>query len=258
MNKIPLFKKTADGNSIDQRSKKMNIMKPLVASTLSLFLLSGCYKEPGLVQDTNYERTKTGVAAGAVTGALIGYNTRSHNKGQGALIGGLLGAVAGGAIGYSLDQQANEVAHALGTGVSSDPLAVLDPRRDIVVTKTDTHVRILFRDRMMFATDSSTLRPSAKYKVQKVAQLLQNYPQTIVGVAGFTDSRGSYSYNKTLSTRRARHVADLLAVNAYPAIKGCSFDNPLAPNDTAENMALNRRVEVYLFANRNVITDPCR
>jgi outer membrane protein OmpA-like peptidoglycan-associated protein len=235
----------------------MKIIKPLVASTLSLFLLSGCYKEPGLVQDTSYDRTKTGVAAGAVTGALIGYNSR-NDKGKGALIGGLIGAVAGGAIGYSLDQQANEVARALGTGVSSDPLAALDPRRDIVVTKTDTHVRILFRDRMMFATNASTLRASAKYKVQKVAQLLQNYPQTIVGVAGFTDNRGSYSYNKDLSTRRARHVADLLAVNAYPSIKGCSFDNPLAPNDTAANMALNRRVEVYLFANRNVMTDPCR
>lgn len=234
------------------------MIKPLIASTLSLFLLSGCYKEPGLVQDSSYDRTKTGAAAGAVTGAVIGYNSRHRHRGEGALIGGLIGAIAGGAIGYSLDQQANEVAHALGTGVSNDPLAVLDPERDIVVTKTDTYVRILFRDRMMFATNSSILRSSAKYKVEKVAQLLENYPQTIVGVAGFTDSRGSYSYNKKLSTKRARNVANLLAVNEYPVIKGCSFDNPLVPNDTAKNMALNRRVEVYLFASRNVMTDPCR
>ena len=236
----------------------MKYVKPLVISTLSLFLLNGCYKEPGLVEDNSYDRTKTGVAVGTVTGALIGYNSRHHNKGEGAVIGGILGAIVGGTIGYSLDQQANEVAHALGTGVSKDPLAVLDPQKDIVVTKSDTYVRILFRDRMMFATDSSTLRPSAKYKVQKVANLLQNYPQTIVGVAGFTDNRGSYSYNKALSTRRAQHVADILAINGYPSIKGCSFGNPLAPNDTAENMALNRRVEVYLFANRNVMRDPCR
>ncbi len=48
---------------------------------------------------------------------------------------------------------------------------------------------------MMFATNSSNLQSSARYKVDKVAQLLQNYPQTVVGVAGFTDNVGSYSYN---------------------------------------------------------------
>lgn len=235
----------------------MKTIKPLMISVLTVFLLAGCYKEPGLVEDTSYNRTKTGVAAGALTGALIGYNTGS-NKGERAVIGGLLGAAAGGAIGYSMDQQANEVARALGTGVSSDPLAALDPRRDIIVTKAPTHVKILFRDRMMFATDSSTLRTNARYKVQKVAQLLQNYPQTVVGVAGFTDSRGSYAYNQRLSEKRARSVANILAVHRYPVIKGCSFDKPIAPNDTAQNMALNRRVEVYLFADRNTMKDPCR
>ncbi|MGC9351274.1 MAG: OmpA family protein [Sulfurovum sp.] len=235
----------------------MKLAKPLLASALAAFLLTGCYKEPGLVQDNSYDRTKTGALAGAATGAIIGYNTKGHNKGKRAAIGAALGALAGGAIGYSMDQQANEVARALGTGVSNDPLAQLDPERDIVVSKTPTYVHIMFRDKMMFATDSANLQSNARYKVEKIARLLENYPQTVVGVAGFTDNRGSYAYNQRLSEKRARSVANILSVNGYPKIKGCSFDKALVPNDSAVNRALNRRVEVYLYADRNNMSNPC-
>lgn len=229
----------------------------LLISSSALLLLTGCYNEPGLVQDNSNARTATGVAAGALAGSVIGYNTGHHNP-QNALIGGLIGAAAGGMIGYSLDQQANEVANALGTGVNNDPLAALDPNNTIIVSKHPNYVKIMFRDKMMFATDSDQLRPSARKKVEKVARLLQNYPQTVVGVAGFTDERGSYEYNLALSEKRANTVAKMLAVNGYPRTRGCSYNKPIAPNNTAANRALNRRVEVYFYASPDVITDPCR
>ena len=236
----------------------MKLFKPMLTAAVATFMLSGCYNQPGLVQDESYDRTKTGAATGAIAGALIGYNTKGHHSGQRALIGGLLGAAVGGAVGYSMDQQANEIARALGTGVNNDPLAVLDPRRDIIVSKTNRYVKIMFRDRMMFATGSSTLQSNARYKVEKVATLLQNYPQTVVGVAGFTDTVGSYAYNLGLSQRRANSVSSLLSVNGKPFTKGCSYNKAIAPNDTASNRALNRRVEVYLYADHNQMTDPCR
>lgn len=236
----------------------MKLVKPMLTATVAAFMLSGCYNQPGLVQDESYDRTKTGAATGALAGALIGYNTKGHNSGQRALIGGLLGAAAGGAVGYSMDQQANEMAQALGTGVNNDPLAALDPNRDIIVSKTNNAVKIIFRDSMMFATGSSRLQPGAKYKIGKVAKLLQNYPQTVVGVAGFTDNVGSYSYNQGLSERRASTVSDLLSANGRPLTKGCSYDKAIAPNDSSQNRALNRRVEVYLYADRNKMSDPCR
>ena len=237
---------------------RKNIFKPVLASGIAMFLLAGCYSQPGLVADNSYNRTKTGVASGALAGALVGYNTKGNHKGRRALIGGLLGAAVGGAVGYSMDQQANEVARALGTGVNNDPLAALDPNRDIVVSKFPNYVKIMFRDRMMFASGSSVLQQHARYKVGKVAQILRNYPQTVVGVAGFTDTQGGYAYNQRLSERRAQTVANLLAVNSYPKIKGCAYSKPIAPNDTAANRALNRRVEVYLYADSRMMTDPCR
>ncbi len=228
-----------------------------VAATLAALLLGGCYNQPGLVKDDSYNRTKTGALIGAIAGAVAGYNTKGHHKKRRAAIGAVLGAAAGAGIGYVLDKQANEVAEALGTGVENDPLAALDPERSIIVSKHPGYVHILFRDKMMFPFGSSKLRPSAKMKVLKVAKLLERYPQTIVGVAGFTDNVGSRSFNQKLSEKRARSVADLLSVNGYPHIKGCAFDKPIAPNDTAQNRALNRRVEVYLFANEASMVDPC-
>ena len=235
----------------------MKLTKPILTATVAAFMLGGCYNQPGLVEDTSYNRTKTGAATGALAGAAIGYNTGSRDA-KSAVIGGLLGAVLGGAIGSSMDKQANEVASALGTGVNNDPLAALDPNNEIIVSKTNDYVKIMFRDRMMFATGSSNLQSSARAKVQKVGQLLANYPQTVVGVAGFTDNVGSYSYNLDLSKRRASSVSNLLTVNGRPFTKGCSYNKAIAPNDSAKNRALNRRVEVYMYADSKKMSDPCR
>jgi len=236
---------------------KMNFTKPILSATLATFMLTGCYNEPGLVQDSSHSRTATGVASGALAGSMIGYNT-GHYDAKSALIGGLIGAAVGGAIGYSMDQQANEIAAALGTGVNNDPLAALDPKREIIVSKTNAYVKIMFRDPMMFATDSARLQSHARSKVNKVGQLLSRYPQTTVAVAGFTDDQGSYQYNQRLSEKRANTVAGMLAVNGYPMVRGCSYDKALVPNDNSRNRGLNRRVEVYLYSDKNKMADPCQ
>jgi len=232
----------------------MKFIKPMLAASVAVLMLGGCYNQPGLTQDNSYNRTKTGALMGAIAGAVTGYNTKGHHKNRRAAIGAIAGAAIGGGAGYMLDQQANEIARALGTGVNNDPLAALDPNRNIIVSKTDNYVKLMFRDKMMFATNSSTLQPQARAKIQTVARLLSNYPQTVVGVAGFTDNRGSYEYNRRLSKARATSVANILGA---ASIKGCSYAKPIAPNTSPSNMALNRRVEVYLFADPNNMTDPC-
>ena len=235
----------------------MKLHKLILTSSVALLMLTGCYNQPGLVEDGSYNRTKTGAGTGALAGAMIGYNTGSHDA-KSAIIGGLLGAAIGGAVGYSMDEQANAMARALGTGVNNDPLAALDPNNTIIVSKHATYVKIMFRDRMMFASDSARLQSSAKYKVKKVGQLLANYPQTVVGIAGFTDNTGGYDHNQRLSQRRADTVATLLSMNGRPYTKGCAYDKAIVPNNSARNRALNRRVEVYLYADRGNLVDPCR
>lgn len=232
----------------------MKYTKSILAASVTVFILSGCYNQPGLTEDNTYNRTKSGALMGAIAGAVTGYNTKGHHKNRRAAIGAITGAAIGGGVGYMLDQQANEIAHALGTGVNNDPLAALDPNKNIIVSKTDSYVKLMFRDKMMFATNSSNLQPSTRVKVQTVANLLNKYPQTIVGVAGFTDNRGGYEYNQRLSKQRALSVANVLG---QASTKGCSYSKAIVPNSNASNMALNRRVEVYLFADANNMIDPC-
>ena len=40
--------------------------------------------------------------------------------------------------------------------------------------------------------------------------------------------------------------------------RGCSFDKPVALNNSESNMALNRRVEVYLYPNQQSVIDVCK
>jgi len=235
----------------------MKLIKPILTGTIATLLLTGCYNQPGLTQDGSYNRTKTGALVGAIAGAVTGYNTKGKHKNRRAAIGALLGGVAGAGAGYLLDKQANEIARALGTGVNNDPLAALDPDKSIIVSKTDNYVKLMFRDRMMFATNESTLQSRASQKVNTVAKLLHKYPKTVVGVAGFTDNVGSYAYNQTLSKDRANTVSNILAVNGRPFTKGCSYSKAIAPNTSDQNRALNRRVEVYLYQDKNLMSDPC-
>jgi len=196
-----------------------------------------------------------GAAAGALAGQLIGGDTKA------TLIGAAVGAAAGGLIGYSLDQQANDIARSLGTGGNNDPLAYLDPNQDLIVSNNGKYVKIMFRDRMMFPTNSSKLTSGASYKVGKVGRILQQYPETIVQVAGYTDNRGGYNYNYNLSKNRAKNVSNRLyreGINNPSYTTGCSYNKALVPNNSSQNMALNRRVEIYLYPNNDVRVDPCR
>ncbi len=240
------------------------LTKTSIAIIASTLILSGCAPMQGVnspSQNQNISKTQTGALIGAALGALIGASTKGHHKLKRAAIGAAAGAALGGAIGYNLDKQASQMAKALDTDVSTSPDAELDKTKDIIVRKTDNYVKIMFRDRMMFPTNSDRLTPTARMKIEKLIPILRQYPQTIIQVVGHTDSRGSWEYNKDLSRRRAKRVGNILYESGIPNqifAKGCSYDKPLVPNTSPENMALNRRVEIYLYPNENAVIDPCR
>ncbi|MEQ1463851.1 OmpA family protein, partial [Salmonella enterica] len=62
-----------------------------------------------------------------------------------------------------------------------------------------------------FDTDSTLIKPSFRDTLDRVAQSLVKYPNSLVDVYGHTDSTGSDAYNQTLSENRARAVADYLS-----------------------------------------------
>ncbi len=238
---------------------KKIIRKETLALLTAAAMLGGCAQSAQqTTTSAGTTNTQKGVAIGALAGAALGQLIGKKTKST--VIGAAAGAAIGGAIGYSLDKQAAEVAKSLDTEVNTNPNAEATSDADIIVTKTDNYVKITFRDKMMFPTDSDQLTPTARYKIQKLVGVLKNYPQTIIQVVGHTDNRGSYGYNQLLSKKRARTVANMLINAGIPNPiyeKGCSYAKPVVPNTTPANMALNRRVEVYLYPNKDLIVDQC-
>ncbi len=68
---------------------------------------------------------------------------------------------------------------------------------------------------------------------------------------GYSDSAGEAEYNLDLSYRRARAVVEYLASQGVPRerleYRGYGEVNPVAPNDSPEGRALNRRVEFTIL-----------
>lgn len=242
---------------------KKKILKPILASSMATLLLAGCV-QGGMPTVQNADgtpnRTQTGAIIGGLLGAVIG-GTTVNRSGKRVAIGGAVGAAVGAAIGYSLDQQATEVAQVLNTHVDNTPNAEQNVNNDLIVSNTDKYVKIMFRDDMMFATNSSVPTSSAQAKIAQLTPVLQKYPNTIIQSVGHTDSRGSFQYNQKLSEARASSVANTIHSSGVPNptyAKGCSFAKPIAQNTSTTNMALNRRVEIYLYPNQESVIDPCR
>lgn len=235
--------------------------KTMISSFAIAAMLTGCASTTGNQTIDDNQRAIIGATVGAIAGTILGNNVGGGSKSRNKVIGAVAGAAIGGYIGYRMDQQAKEVADSLNTTVNNDPNAVLDPNQDLIVSHTDNYVKIMFREDMMFETNSSIPTVSANSKIAKVGSVLQKYPNTLVQVVGHTDSRGSYEYNKTLSEKRASNVGNTIfgsGIKNQIFSKGCSFDKPVAPNTNATNMALNRRVEIYLYPNETSVIDVCK
>jgi len=240
------------------------ILKPILASTITIALLAGCTNTgmPTIKNaDGSTNNTQTAAVIGGLLGAVIGGSTVNHS-GKRVAIGGAIGAAVGAAVGYSMDQQAAEVAQVLNTNVNNNPDAEKNPSNQVVVSNTDKFVKIMFRDPMMFQTNSATPTASAANEIRQMIPTFQKpaYANMIIQSVGHTDNRGSFQYNQTLSEGRATSVGQIISqggVTNPMYSKGCSFSKPVVPNNSAANMALNRRVEIYLYPNQEAVIDPC-
>ena len=103
---------------------------------------------------------------------------------------------------------------------------------------------------ILFRPAEATLLPPAQVKLEQVAKALLAIPARNIIVEGYTDSRGSESYNQELSQRRADAVRDFFVQKGYPAghiqSRGRGEGNPIASNASAEGRANNRRVEIVI------------
>ncbi|WP_419868418.1 OmpA family protein [Chryseobacterium sp. CT-SW4] len=210
----------------------------------SALLLTSCEA----VQNSNHQQrgTAVGVASGAVLGGILGNNVgKGGNGALGAVLGGVIGGVAGNVIGNKMDKQAKEIKETL-------PGAEVERVGDgIKITLNESIVNFDF--------DSSALTATAKNNLDKLSEVLINNPDTNINIYGHTDSKGSDSYNLSLSERRAESVKSYLSAKGIASsrlfAKGEGESQPVASNETDEGRAKNRRVEFAITANEKMIND---
>lgn len=197
-------------------------------------LVSGC------MEDDPNRRAKTGAGIGALAGAAAGY---AVDQGAGGLlVGAAVGALAGGSIGHYMDNQQRDFEAALAEEQRQNELEIQRMQ--------DETLKLSLNSEVSFALNKSDIKPAFYPTLDKLAEVLQKYNQTVVHVVGFTDSTGSYDYNMALSQRRADSVARYLEQRGVPysrvRTEGRGENEPRETNSTEAGRQLNRRVEIYI------------
>ncbi|HIH2642288.1 TPA: OmpA family protein, partial [Burkholderia cenocepacia] len=98
-----------------------------------------------------------------------------------------------------------------------------------------------------FETGSATLTPQGKLILDQMAAALAKMQNRTVDIIGHTDNSGNRTSNIALSQARADAVKGYLITKSIPpqqmTTTGVGPDQPIAPNDTADGRARNRRIE---------------
>jgi outer membrane protein OmpA-like peptidoglycan-associated protein len=119
-------------------------------------------------------------------------------------------------------------------------------------TEVDARGCAVIRARMVlpgieFAFDSAEILPASERTLNIALQILRDNPSARVEVGGHTDDVGNANYNRRLSQQRADSVRDWLVEHGVARnrmqTRGYGSAQPVAPNDTDEGRARNRRIE---------------
>ena len=122
------------------------------------------------------------------------------------------------------------------------------------VNYDESRVVIRFSEEATFRSGEAAIKPGMVPIIERVVEVLSGCTGDVL-VAGYTDDRpiasGRYRSNWDLSAARAVSVVhELVLSRQVPAERvvaaGRAETNPLAPNDSPENRAKNRRVEIAI------------
>jgi outer membrane protein OmpA-like peptidoglycan-associated protein len=120
------------------------------------------------------------------------------------------------------------------------------PRKSNLIVVTEKEIRIT--QQIQFEFNKAVIKPGISYKIlDEVAGVLSDNPKISLEVQGHTDNVGADAYNMHLSQARADAVRTYLVGRGIArdrlVSKGYGFHQPLVPNTTDANRALNRRVQ---------------
>lgn len=187
--------------------------------------------------------TGAGAAVGAGIGAIFG-----NGKGAaiGAAVGTAVGASAGAIIGKKMDKKAEELA-----ALQNAQVEQVEDANGLQA------IKVTFNSGILFPTNGSSLSADSKKELAQFAQKMSDMVDTDITIYGHTDNTGTAEVNERISRQRAEAVQSYLQscgiASGRLSSQGLSYTDPVADNATAEGRAQNRRVEIYISANENMI-----
>ncbi len=201
-------------------------------------LLAACTTNP-YTGEREASNTGKGAAIGAAIGAVAGVLTGddADERRKRALIGAGIGGLAGAGVGAYMDRQEAKLRDELaGTGVS--------------VTRIGDDIILNMPGNITFDVNQAAINANFYPVLNSVSKVAKEFNQTLIDVAGHTDSTGTVAYNMDLSQRRANSVSQYLQSQGVVANRiyseGYGPHYPIADNSTAQGRAENRRVEIAL------------
>ena len=121
--------------------------------------------------------------------------------------------------------------------------------KDITLKKIAVGKSVILKN-IFYEIDKADLNMESLVELSNVIRLLNENPTLCLEIQGHTDRTGTKAHNKTLSEMRAKSVTDYLIEHGVSpdrlVSKGYGYDKPIAPNNTEEGRAENRRTEIVV------------
>lgn len=109
----------------------------------------------------------------------------------------------------------------------------------------------LAKAQIRFETNSAKIDSDSAGLLDQLAEIAQRCPTTRIEISGHTDGDGSDEVNQALSEKRAQAVVDKMVSLGLPAERftpiGFGNQLPIAPNDTEDGKAQNRRIDLRII-----------
>ena len=211
----------------------MNLTKTILLPICAVLVLAGCETQNAYTGESKISRKALFGGIGAVVCGALGSRKDSQRARQAAAGCGLVGL----GVGAYMDQQEAKLRQEL---VSSG----------VQVVREGENIRLVMPNNITFAVNKSTLNTSIYVTLNSVVKVLNEFDETILQVAGHTDSSGAAAYNQSLSVSRATSVAYYLSSRNIRTsrlfVVGYGESRPITSNTSSAGRADNRRVELLI------------
>ena len=128
-------------------------------------------------------------------------------------------------------------------------------KKQIPIDEGTDLAKIFNISKIYFDLDKSNIRPDAEVHLQKIVEVLKQYPNMVIDIRSHTDSRQTHKYNEALSDRRAKSTLEYIVKNKIARnrltakgygetqlVNKCADD----VNCTEEEHQMNRRSEFII------------